>query len=89
MNASMSAAAPGPRAPGFTAPGLCTLGLCALALGACGLTPPAAYQRGHLARPDMAFVPDAAVQAMRTRDYVSKEAAAGGPAVAGGGCGCN
>lgn len=47
------------------------------------------WERGHLARPEMALEPDAMQAAVRDHTYVSKEAASGGAALAGGGCGCN
>ena len=47
------------------------------------------YQRGYLARPDMAF--DASPGPTRALDktFGAKEAASGGPSVGGGGCGCS
>jgi len=62
--------------------------LAALLLAACSLTPPAAWQRGNLAKPIMAWDPDVVDAAARDHTYISKEAAAGGASAAGGGCGC-
>ena len=59
-----------------------------LALCGCG-TMPKAFERGHLARPDMAWDPDVMEAGQRDHTYVSKEAASGGATVGGGGCGCN
>ena len=46
-------------------------------------------QRGTLARPDMQFDVDAAQVVILAHTYPSKEAASGGRATGGGGCGCN
>ena len=61
----------------------------ALALIAAGCTTVAPYQRGQLARADMAF--DASPGNMRAleKTFGAKEAASGGASVGGGGCGCN
>jgi hypothetical protein len=50
---------------------------------------PRAWERGHLAAPEMAWETDALLAAQADHTYVSKEAAAGGAGVGGGGCGCN
>jgi hypothetical protein len=49
----------------------------------------APYQRGYLARPDMAF--DASPGAARAleKTFGAKEASSGGASVGGGGCGCS
>ncbi|HWU68891.1 MAG TPA: DUF4266 domain-containing protein [Stenotrophobium sp.] len=47
------------------------------------------WQRGDLARPEMAFDADPQASAQQDHTYVSKEAASGGPTLGGGGCGCN
>ena len=47
------------------------------------------WDRGDLARPEMSAEPVFLEAAMRDHTYVSKEAASGGGALAGGGCGCN
>jgi hypothetical protein len=64
----------------------------AAALGilcASGCTAVAPYQRGYLARPDMAFDADPGTVKSIEKTYAAKEAASGGAAVGGGGCGCN
>ncbi|MDR3416400.1 MAG: DUF4266 domain-containing protein [Nevskia sp.] len=66
--------------------------LCAgtLLLGACssmGMMPKA-WQRGDLARPEMAWDPDPVDAAARAHTYDSKESASGAASVGGGGCGC-
>ncbi|ROH91083.1 DUF4266 domain-containing protein [Stagnimonas aquatica] len=56
---------------------------------ACSLQPVQPWQRGHLARPEMAWEPDPLLAAYRRHVQFSKEAATGGPVLGGGGCGCN
>jgi hypothetical protein len=64
--------------------------LLALAMVACtGCAAVAPYQRGYLARPDMAFEPSPGVAKAIEKTYSAKEAASGGASVGGGGCGCN
>ena len=48
-----------------------------------------AWQKGYLARPDMAMEGNALEAKFGDHIYFSKEAASGGAGVAGGGCGCN
>ena len=45
-------------------------------------------QRGTLAKPEMQLEFDRAASAISGHTYASKEAASGGKAVGGGGCGC-
>ena len=59
----------------------------ALALGACA--PVAPYQRGYLARDDMALDASPGTLKVLETTFASKEAARGGAGVGGGGCGCN
>ncbi|HEV2561863.1 MAG TPA: DUF4266 domain-containing protein [Rhizomicrobium sp.] len=47
------------------------------------------WERGDLAKPQMALNPNPTNSAMRTHAYVSREAASGGDSAEGGGCGCN
>ena len=47
------------------------------------------WQRGPLAKPEMAIAPSPAQQAFRDHVFVSREAAQGGYGGAAGGCGCN
>ena len=62
----------------------------AAAIAACGCTPVAPYQRGYLARPDMAMEPaDTGTAKALEKTYSAKEAARGGASIGGGGCGCN
>lgn len=63
--------------------------LLVLALAACATTPPSAWERGHLAKPEMAWDPDAQAAAYRNHTYTSKEQATGGASAGGGGCGCS
>lgn len=56
-------------------------------LVACESVP--AYQRGDLARQEMAFDADPLESRLNQHIYFSKEASTGGNGVAAGGCGCN
>lgn len=47
------------------------------------------WERGYLARPEMALDPDPAEARLMRHAYQSKEASGGGYGVGGGGCGCN
>jgi len=62
------------------------LALCALASGCIPVAP---YQRGYLARPDMALEQNAGTAKALEKTFAAKEAASGGASVGGGGCGCN
>lgn len=63
--------------------------LVALALGAaagCASVEP--WERGRLAKPEMALEPHPMTRALRSHTYASREAALGTRAGKGGGCGC-
>ncbi|MBK8814212.1 MAG: DUF4266 domain-containing protein [Methylococcaceae bacterium] len=60
--------------------------ICYLSLIAC--TPVQPWERGNLAKPQMAIDPYPLQSALRAHNYGSREAAAGGNAAQGGGCGC-
>lgn len=47
------------------------------------------WQKGNLAKPEMAFDPDVLDARFMDHTYFSKEGASGGAGVGGGGCGCN
>ena len=47
-----------------------------------------AWERGNLAKPQMAFDLNPTENALRAHAYSSREAAASGTVGAGGGCGC-
>ena len=47
------------------------------------------WEKGHLAKPEMGFDADRLDAGFVEHIYSSKEAAAGGFGVGGGGCGCN
>lgn len=47
------------------------------------------WQKGNLAKADMAFDPDPLQTRFEEHTYFSKEGASGGMSVGGGGCGCN
>lgn len=55
-------------------------------LTACASVQP--WERGNLAKPQMALDPYPLQSALRAHNYGSREAAAGGNAAQGGGCGC-
>jgi hypothetical protein len=59
------------------------------ALAAAGCTSVAPYQRGYLAREDMALDASPGTAKAIEKTYSAKEAASGGASVGGGGCGCN
>ncbi len=58
-------------------------------LAGCSMQPVQPWERGDLARPEMAFEPDPLQAGYRRHVEFSKEAATGGPTLGGGGCGCN
>lgn len=61
-----------------------------LALGQAGCAKVVApWERGNLAKPQMALDHDPLDAALLTHTYSSKEAASGGYGIGGGGCGCN
>ena len=65
------------------------LSLLLLSNAACTIKEVKPWERGDLARQEMAFEPDATEAAFRDHVYFSKEASSGGADVGGGGCGCN
>ena len=67
-----------------------TLGLSLLLLtvaSACTQVRP--WERGYLAREEMAWDADVLEAALNDHIFFSKEASSGGSTAAGGGCGCN
>ena len=70
--------------PTRTVPGL----LLCLVIGLTGCTHVEPWERGNLAKPQMALEPDPMQNALRNHVYNSREAAAGSNAGQGGGCGC-
>jgi hypothetical protein len=65
----------------------CLMGL-VLQLGGCA-TPPQPWERGNLARPEMALEPYPLEASFRQHTFFSKESVTGGYGIGGGGCGCN
>lgn len=61
----------------------------ALAGGCATFEPPQPWEKGELARPEMQFDADPLAARTNQHIYTSKEGAAGGYGVGGGGCGCN
>lgn len=53
-----------------------------------GCSPVSPWQRGNLAKPQMALDPYPMLNEMRGHNYGSREAAAGSGSSGGGGCGC-
>ena len=66
---------------------LLALATASLLLSSC--TPVAAWERGTLAKPEMALKSDPLDSALQDHVYFSKEASSGGNSASGGGCGCN
>jgi hypothetical protein len=62
--------------------------LAASGLGLSGCAPVAPWERGHLAKPQMALDPHPIQSASREHIYGAREAASGGSSTSGGGCGC-
>lgn len=57
--------------------------------GCAGYASPRPWEKGDLAKPAMQFDTDALDAKLEQHIYTSKEGAAGGSGVGGGGCGCN
>ncbi|HEY9547826.1 MAG TPA: DUF4266 domain-containing protein [Solimonas sp.] len=69
---------------------MCVLGLLLIATtSACSLQTVKPWQRGDLASQEMDWETDPLLAVYRRHVEFSKEAASGGPVLAGGGCGCN
>ena len=64
-------------------------GLLLAALVCSGCQPVQAWERGTLAKPEMAIDVDPMESALNNHIFFSKEASNGGHNAAGGGCGCN
>ncbi|HEX2390558.1 MAG TPA: DUF4266 domain-containing protein [Casimicrobiaceae bacterium] len=61
-----------------------------VALAGCAtFDPPRPWEKGDLARPSMRLDADPLATRVTQHVYQSKEGAAGGGVVGGGGCGCN
>jgi len=58
-------------------------------LGACSSLGVKPWERGTLAKPEMALDSQPIVSALDDHVYFSKEASSGGRSFGGGGCGCN
>ena len=55
-------------------------------LSGCAVVQP--WERGNLAKPQMSLEPNPLQTGLKAHNYGSREAAAGGNAAQGGGCGC-
>ncbi len=60
-----------------------------LALSITGCSHVSAWERGHLANPNMQWTTDPMQQTLKSHIHFSKEASSGDAALGGGGCGCN
>ena len=60
-----------------------------MATACAAFDPPKPWEKGDLARPSMRIDTDVLATKAAQHIYQSKEGAAGGGAVGGGGCGCN
>ena len=65
------------------------LALSALLSGCASFAPPQPWEKQYLARPSMQFDADKLDVRNTQHIYYSKEGAAGGYGIGGGGCGCN
>jgi hypothetical protein len=63
--------------------------LCAAMLAGCASAVVQPWEKGLLARPDMALEPDRLESGFAEHVYASKEAAQGGAGAGASGCGCN
>lgn len=54
-----------------------------------GCTAVQPWERGNLAKPEMAWSTDSLEDQLHQHIYFSKEASSGGYGAGGGGCGCN
>jgi len=63
------------------------LSICSLMLISCAEVK--AWERGYLAREEMAWDPNSLESSLNDHIFFSKEASSGGNSTAGGGCGCN
>jgi hypothetical protein len=61
----------------------------AMACGATACESVQPWERGDLAKPQMAIDPNPTNSMLRAHTFASREAAQGGNAGVGGGCGCN
>ncbi len=65
------------------------MALCISALQISGCTAVKPWERGILAKPEMAWEPDSLMGGLQEHVYFSKEGSSGGYGAGGGGCGCN
>ncbi len=71
----------------MSARALAIVALSAAVLSACATVEP--WERGALAKPEMALEPTPLLSALEAHVFISREAASGGGEAEGGGCGCN
>ena len=58
-------------------------------IGSQGCSPVAPWERGNLAKEEMALDPNPNLSHIRDHIFTSREASQGGASGSGGGCGCN
>ncbi|WP_446811661.1 DUF4266 domain-containing protein [Methylomonas sp. 2BW1-5-20] len=63
--------------------------LCGVLAGLAGCADVQPWERGNLAKPQMAIDADPLQSAIRQHNYSSREAASAAGSAQGGGCGCN
>ncbi|HKU85697.1 MAG TPA: DUF4266 domain-containing protein [Casimicrobiaceae bacterium] len=68
---------------------LAAIAVASMVAGCATFDPPKPWEKGDLARPSMRFDADPLAARATAHVYQSKEGAAGGGTVGGGGCGCN
>jgi hypothetical protein len=68
---------------------LITLFLATIVAGCASFDPPKPWEKGDLAKPQMRFDTNPLTAKDTQHVYESKEGAAGGFGIGGGGCGCN
>ena len=68
---------------------ICVPALAGSMLAGCAFSPPRAWERDLLARPEMVMNASSLEQRVARQVFQSKENASGGEGVSGGGCGCN
>jgi hypothetical protein len=66
-----------------------TIALLALLSGCASFAPPQPWEKQYLAKPSMQFDADKLDVRSTQHIYFSREGAAGGYGIGGGGCGCN
>ncbi|WKJ88999.1 DUF4266 domain-containing protein [Methylomonas montana] len=69
--------------------GMLMFSMCCAALAIQGCAGVSPWERGNLAKQEMAITPNPNLTHFRDHIFTSKEASQGGHSGSGGGCGCN